>query len=63
MLRLWRKENPSTLLIGMYTGVATVENGISFLKTLKVKLPYHPAILLLGINLKKINDSQNNIVK
>ena len=53
LMWLWRKENPNTLLVGMYIGVATMENNISFLKTLKVKLPFDPAILLLGINPKK----------
>ena len=27
---LWRKENPSTLLVGMQTGAATVENSMGF---------------------------------
>ena len=30
MVRLWRKGNPSTLLVGMQTGAATVENSIEF---------------------------------
>ena len=28
--RLWRKGNPSALLVGMQTGAATVENSIEF---------------------------------
>ena len=28
--RLWRKGNPSTLLVGMQTGEATVENSMEF---------------------------------
>ena len=28
--RMWRKGNPSTLLVGMQTGEATVENSIEF---------------------------------
>ena len=28
--RMWRKGNPSTLLVGMQTGVATVENIMEF---------------------------------
>ena len=28
--RKWRKENPSTLLLGMQTGAATVENSMEF---------------------------------
>ena len=26
--RVWRKGNPPTLLVGMYTGAATVENSM-----------------------------------
>ena len=28
--RLWRKGNPSALLVGMQTGAATVENSMEF---------------------------------
>ena len=28
--RMWRKGNPSTLLVGMQTGEATVENSMEF---------------------------------
>ena len=28
--RMWRKENPSTLLVGMQTGATTVENSMEF---------------------------------
>ena len=27
---MWRKANPSALLVGMQTGVATVENSLEF---------------------------------
>ena len=30
LVRLWRKENSSTLLVGMQTGAATVENSMEF---------------------------------
>ena len=30
LTRLWRKGNPSTLLVGMQTGATTVENSIEF---------------------------------
>ena len=29
-VRLWRKGNPSTLLVGMQTGAATVDNSMEF---------------------------------
>ena len=48
--RVWRKGNPLTLLVGMQTSTATLENSVGFLKKLKIKLPYDPAIPLLGIH-------------
>ena len=30
LVRLWRKGNPSTLLVGLQTGAATVENSMEF---------------------------------
>ena len=30
LVRLWSKENPSTLLVGMQDGAATVENSMEF---------------------------------
>ena len=45
-----RKWNPLTLLVGMQTSTATMENGVRFLKKLEIELPYNPAILLLGIH-------------
>ena len=30
LARMWRKGNPSTLLVGMQTGAATVENNMEF---------------------------------
>ena len=47
MLR--RKKNPSTLLVGMQTGAATVENSMEFLRKLNMELPFDPAIPLLGL--------------
>ena len=49
LARLWRKGNPSTLLVGMQTGAATVEDKWSFLRKLKMELPFDPAIPLLGL--------------
>ena len=47
--RVWRKENPLTLLVGMQTGTATVENSLEIPLKTRNKPPYEPAILLLGI--------------
>ena len=41
-----------TLLMGMQTGIATLENSMRFLKKLKIELPYYPAIALLCITPK-----------
>ena len=48
--RVWRKGNPLTLLVGMQTSTATMENSVRFLKNLEIELPYAPAIPLLGIH-------------
>ena len=47
--RMRRKGNPSALLVGMQTGGATVEALWSFLKKLKMELPFDPVLSLLGI--------------
>ena len=47
--RLWRKGNPSTLLIGMQTGSATVENSMEFSQKAKNGTAFDPAIPLLGL--------------
>ena len=46
---MWRKGNSSTLLVGMQTGAATVENSMEFPQKIKMELPFDPAIPLLGI--------------
>ena len=48
-MRLWSKGNPSTLLVGIQTGVATVENSMGFPQKLKTELLFHLAITLLGL--------------
>ena len=49
LARMQRKKISFALLVGIQTGAATLENSIEFLKTLKIELPYNPAITLLGI--------------
>ena len=51
--RVWRKGNPLTLLVGMQTSTATMENSVEVLKKLETELPYNPAIPLLGIHIKE----------
>ena len=48
--RVWRKGNPLTLLVGMQTGTATMENSVEIPEKLEIELPYNPAIPLLGIH-------------
>ena len=48
--KVWRKENTLTLLVGMQTSTATMENSVEILKKLQIELPYDPAIPLLGIH-------------
>ena len=48
--RVWRKGNPLTLLVGMQTSAAIMENSVEFLKKLEIELPYDSAIPLLGIH-------------
>ena len=47
--RVWRKGNPLTLLVGMQTSTATMENSVE-IKKLEIELPYDPAIPLLDIH-------------
>ena len=45
---MWRKGNPSALLVGVQTGAATVEHSMEF-PQLKMELPFDPEFPLLGI--------------
>ena len=45
---VWGKGNPPTLLVGMQTSTATMENSVEIFKKLEIELPYDPAIPLLG---------------
>ena len=53
MERVWRKGNLLTLLVGMQTSTATMENSVEIFKKLEIELPYDPAIPLLGIYTKE----------
>ena len=46
---MWRKGNPSALLVGMQTGEATVETVWNFLRKLKIELSFGLTILLLEL--------------
>ena len=47
--RLWRKGNPSTLLVGMQTGVVNGENSMEFPQKTENGLPFDSSIPLLGL--------------
>ena len=55
LVRMWRKGNPPTLLVGMQAGAATLENSMEVPQNLKIELPYEPGIALLGIYPKDTN--------
>ena len=57
--RVWRKGNPLTLLMGMQTSTATMDNSVGFLKKLEIELPYDPAIPLLGIHTKETRSERD----
>ena len=44
-----KKKEPFCTVGGNVIDTATMENSMEFLKKLKVELPYHPAIPLLGV--------------
>ena len=50
---MWRKGNPHALLVGIWTGTATVESSMEIPQKSKMEMPYDPAIPLLGIYVKK----------
>ena len=49
LVRMWRNGNPLALLVGMQTGAAALENSVEVPQKIKNRLPYDPAIGLLGI--------------
>ena len=51
LVRLWRKENPFALLVGMQIGAATVESSMELPQ--KMELTYDPAISNLELYMKK----------
>ena len=46
---MWRKGNPSALLVGIQTGAATVENSMEFPQKTKNGTAFDPVIPLLGL--------------
>ena len=46
---MWRKGNPSALLVRRQTGTATVKNSMEFPQKTKMELPFDAVIPLLGL--------------
>ena len=58
--RVWRKGNPLTLLVGMQTSTAAMENSVEIsLKKMEIELPYDPAIPLLGIHTEETRSERD----
>ena len=55
LVRMRRKGNPLTLLVGMQAGTATLENSMEAPQKLKIELPQDPTVTLLGIYPKDTN--------
>ena len=51
---MWRKENSHTLLVGVQSGTANMENRFRFPPKLRMEPLYDPAIPLLGIYVKSM---------
>ena len=51
--RVWREGNPLTLLVGLQTSTATMENSVEIPSKTGNRTSYDPAILLLGIHTKE----------
>ena len=52
--RLWRKGNPSALLVGIQTGEATVEKSMQFPQKTKNGIAFDPVIPLLALYPKNL---------
>lgn len=46
LVRVWRKGNPFTLLVGMCMLTALMDNSLETDHNLKIELPYNPAVPL-----------------
>ena len=60
--RVWRKGNPLTLLVGMQTSTATMENSVEIPSKPDTGLPYDPAIPLLGIHTEETRRERDTCI-
>lgn len=62
LVRIYRKQKPRALLLGMHPGVATPENSMAKSRKVKTELPCDPAILLRVLYAKEVKTlSQRDI--
>ena len=59
--RVWRKGNPPTLLVGIRSGIATIESSKEVPQTLTKELSYDPEIPLLDIYQDKTQIQKDNM--
>ena len=57
--KVLRKGNPLTLLVGMQTSTASMENSVEIPKKLEIELPYDPAIPLLHIHTEETRSERD----
>ena len=64
LVKLWRNQNPCALVVRMKNGAAAKEISIvvSQKENLKLELPYHLAILLLGIYSKEFKGRTQTVI-
>ena len=55
LVRMWRKRNPLTLLVGMHAGIASLENSMKVPQEVKNRASHVPAIAILSIYPKVTN--------
>ena len=55
LLRMWRRRNSYTLLVGMLNGAVTMENNSMVVpQKVNIELPYDPVIPFLGTYTKEL---------
>ena len=60
--RVWRKGNPLTLLVGMQTSTATMENSVEIPKKLEIELPYDSATPMLGRHTEETRNEKDTCI-
>ena len=61
LVRIWKKGNPTALLVGMQTGGATVESSMELTQEIKARTTLKSSNLLLGIYPKENTDFKGHM--